>query len=120
VKITKEDWTKLMASMDVGDVTKHKAEESSDNGEAKQIVDVQLQRAVELLQGYDIFKTLEQNINVAKMNMETEKQAKSGAVDGESENVEPANNESANDLLPMEQELLLDNPNDLEQVPVEK
>jgi carboxyl-terminal processing protease len=120
VKITKEDWTKLMASMDVGDVTKHKAEESADNGEAKQIVDVQLQRAVELLQGYDIFKTLEQNINVAKMNMETEKQAESGAVDSQSENAEPANNESANDMLPMEQELLLDNPNDLEQVPVEK
>ena len=42
-------------------------EEDDDSGEdAGELEDSQLQRAIELLQGYDIFKTLQQNINVAK------------------------------------------------------
>jgi carboxyl-terminal processing protease len=54
---------------------------------AEEIVDVQLQRAVELLQGYDIFKTLEQNIDVAKEQIpaeeEVEEDTPSEAIDME-------------------------------------
>jgi hypothetical protein len=74
VKITKEQMAKLMTSMEVGDVAKTKAaEEGGKEGEKegeKEVVDIQMQRAIELLQGYDIFKSIEQNISVAKMNME--------------------------------------------------
>ncbi|RJP66751.1 MAG: S41 family peptidase [Candidatus Abyssobacteria bacterium SURF_17] len=48
----------------------------SDDAEQQQkdeeeIADVQLQRAVDLLRGYDIFKSLEQNINLAKGEAES-------------------------------------------------
>jgi carboxyl-terminal processing protease len=72
VKMTKEQMTQLMTTMDIAGTVK------KDNAEKP--VDIQLQRAVELLQGYDIFKTIEQNISVAKMNMgPTENQADQAA-----------------------------------------
>ena len=43
--------------------------ESDENGDTKP-VDPQLQRAIELLQGYDIFKTIQQNIDIAKVDEE--------------------------------------------------
>ncbi len=42
-------------------------EEGEEKGETS---DIQLERAIELLQGYDIFKTLEQNVTIAKEQIE--------------------------------------------------
>jgi carboxyl-terminal processing protease len=68
----------------------------------EEIVDVQLQRAVELLQGYDIFKTLEQNIDVAKEQVvpPEEEQASKDTTTGE----DPAIMEFLPDLVVPEQE----------------
>ena len=41
---------------------------TGEDKEEEAMIDDQLQRAVELLRGYDIFKTLEQNINLAKQD----------------------------------------------------
>lgn len=53
----------------------------TDAGAEEAEIDDQLQRAIELLQGYDIFKSLEQNINIAKNN---------GDATGREAKVEPA------------------------------
>ncbi|GAB4344307.1 MAG: S41 family peptidase [Candidatus Abyssubacteria bacterium] len=69
VKMTKEQMAQLLtASMQVpGTVNGEPKKETDDQKkEEEKIVDIQLQRAIELLQGYDIFKSLEQNINIAK------------------------------------------------------
>lgn len=59
VKMPIEHVATLLSGIEISDNVE------KDEGE-KEIVDVQLQRAVEMLQGYDLFKTLEQNIKVAK------------------------------------------------------
>lgn len=62
VKLTKDQMAQLMSHMEIAGATNKE--------EGGKVEDIQLQRAIELLQGYDIFKSLEQNINVAKMNMQ--------------------------------------------------
>jgi len=61
VKMNKEQLMHLFSSLDVPPDIGKKKDEKTDA-----VIDIQLQRAIELLQGYDIFKTLEQNINLAK------------------------------------------------------
>ena len=60
-KMNKEQLMHLFSSLDVPPDIGKKKDEKTDA-----VIDIQLQRAIELLQGYDIFKTLEQNINLAK------------------------------------------------------
>ncbi len=66
VKMSKEQLMELLRSMDIAGASGKKEEEDED-----EVADIQLKRAIELLQGYDIFKTLEQNINLAKKEIET-------------------------------------------------
>lgn len=76
VKMSKEQLVHLFSSLDI---PPHIRKE--DGGEKDTVIDIQLQRAIELLQGYDIFKTLEQNINLAKKKTEavpTESEEKLG------------------------------------------
>ena len=64
VKISAKQRAHLLGGMHGVSV---EVEEDSDSDEdADEVDDPQLQRAIELLQGYDIFKTLQQNITVAK------------------------------------------------------
>ncbi len=73
VKMSKKHVALLLSRMDLpeedGEITKVKV--TNGEGEEEEIADIQLERAVDLLQGYDIFKTLEQNINLVKNNGET-------------------------------------------------
>ncbi len=57
VKVDDEKFHQLLSRAGMG---------ADEEDEDESIVDDQLQRAIELLQGYDIFKSLEQNINIAK------------------------------------------------------
>ncbi|MBI5118422.1 S41 family peptidase [Candidatus Poribacteria bacterium] len=76
VKISKEQFVHLLGGLDMtaplvikGQTKTDGETESKPDQESKEkpvMTDVQLQRAVELLQGYDIFKTLEQNVKMAK------------------------------------------------------
>lgn len=91
VKMSREHLARLITGMDIAETSKKvsgkavgKSDKSNEKGEGKEekaeIVDTQLQRAIELLQGYDIFKTLEQNINLAKSQIEaTSKEDKKSA-----------------------------------------
>ncbi|RJP23755.1 MAG: S41 family peptidase [Candidatus Abyssobacteria bacterium SURF_5] len=108
VKLTKEQMTQLMTTMEVPGSVKRQTEQ----GEQK-VVDIQLQRAIELLQGYDIFKTLEQNISVAKMNIE--EQGRDAGTNPESA-AAPANEEESLEG----KDFLIETPGELEEVPLEK
>lgn len=66
VKMSKEQLMELLRSMDIAGASGKKEAEDEE-----EVADIQLKRAIELLQGYDIFKTLEQNINLAKKQIET-------------------------------------------------
>jgi carboxyl-terminal processing protease len=114
VKITKEHLTQLMTSMEIGGVPGAKRAEGQE-GE-QQVVDIQLQRAIELLQGYDIFKTIEQNINVAKMNLEasSDQDAEPAA---EPDGAAP---ENAPDESLEEDGSALDTPFIIEEMPIER
>ena len=98
VKMSKRHVALLLSRVDIpeedGDVTKVKVKNG--DGEEEEIVDIQLERAVDLLQGYDIFKTIEQNINIAKNNGETMPEA--DEVEGE----------EGTELLPLEPTILED------------
>ena len=91
-------------------------------GLEEEIVDVQLQRAMELLQGYDIFKTLEQNIDVAKEQIEPAEEE--GAKDSSSEvreddiEIQPSSHEI---MVPEKEEAPeLDEAPQVEEVPGEE
>jgi carboxyl-terminal processing protease len=67
VKISAEQSAHLLGarhgvSVDLDD------EDGDADKDSDKFEDTQLQRAIELLQGYDIFKSIEQNINIAKAN----------------------------------------------------
>ncbi len=64
VKMSKEQLAHLLSGMTIPGTV-------GAGQEKPEATDIQLERAVELLQGYDIFKTIEQNINVAKKQIET-------------------------------------------------
>jgi carboxyl-terminal processing protease len=67
VKLSKEQLTHLLSGM----IIPGAVDTSGTDQEKTEVTDIQLERAVELLQGYDIFKTIEQNINVAKKQIES-------------------------------------------------
>jgi len=93
VKMPKQHIALLLSGIEIpADLKEH--------GIEGEVVDVQLQRATELLEGYDIFKTLEQNIDVAKEQIEpAEEQA---AEDSSSEVIEEDTN-----LLPDSHEMMV-------------
>jgi carboxyl-terminal processing protease len=69
VKMTREQKAHLLtASMEIPGAVNGEPKKQADDQKKEEVVDIQLQRAVELLQGYDIFKSLEQNISIAKQN----------------------------------------------------
>ncbi|UCD56998.1 MAG: S41 family peptidase [Candidatus Hydrogenedentota bacterium] len=65
VKMSKEQLIHLLGDLHMPT----EGEEDEDEGKDA-IRDIQLQRAVELLKGYDIFKTLEENVSIAKKQIE--------------------------------------------------
>jgi carboxyl-terminal processing protease len=65
VKTTAEQKMRLLSGRH-GVSVEPDGEDGDSDREDGEIDDPQLQRAIELLQGYDIFKTLKQNINIAK------------------------------------------------------
>ncbi|MBI4832245.1 MAG: S41 family peptidase [Candidatus Lindowbacteria bacterium] len=107
VKISKEQFVHLMSGLDIpappvgkGEIKLEGEGKAKPEGETKvrpDVPDIQLQRAVELLQGYDIFKTLEQNMKTAK------EQAESVSKDSGGENSEaPLPGENMEEPLPEE------------------
>lgn len=91
VKITLEDAAHLFSGI-------------TTNGEEDKLAsDPQLQRAIDLLQGYDIFKSIEQNINVAKANEpateepaeKEEREATGGSQTDDTKTAVPENGEEA-------------------------
>jgi carboxyl-terminal processing protease len=79
VKINKEQFAHMLSGLDMPAVSEKAKPKTEDEGKAKSAVtDIQLQRAVELLKGYDIFKTMEQNVEIAKDIPETAPQEPAG------------------------------------------
>ncbi len=98
VKLTEEQkLAQLKGAVDVPGAVK---KETDENG-GKISADVQLEHAIELLQGYDIFKTLEQNISVAKANLEVvpQNEESKGAVKEQTD---------ATDVIPQDQQDQMD------------
>jgi carboxyl-terminal processing protease len=109
IKISRKEAAHLMAQrgtsgFDVPDQDKDAgdgdAPSDAKDAEAKdkKIDDPQLQRAIQLLQGYDIFKSLEQNVDVAKAAVEKVAPSETGEEEAEpvaveSEDTTPADGE---------------------------
>jgi carboxyl-terminal processing protease len=107
VKISKEQFVHLLSGLDMPVAMKGQLkpraddkdkEKPDDQGKEKpEITDIQLQRAVELLQGYDIFKTLEQNVKMAKGQEEPDSEERTGG-----KHQKPSADEDSGEHLPEE------------------
>jgi carboxyl-terminal processing protease len=84
-----------------------------------EVIDPQLQRAMELLQGYDIFKSLKQNIDIAKKDLPEEEPKKEDA----SEKTAPGETKIESDIEPAGGAIIMppesDKKSEPEKAPVE-